>query len=341
MDTSEVRTPSLPALTPGVRLIRLARRYGLQIGVAFVALFVWLLFLIGAPDVFLAYPIYSSFMSTTPFFALMALPLTMVIIAGEIDISFPSIMAFGMTSFAVVYVATNSLLLGLLACLASGILAGWLNGIIVVKGKVPSLVATIGTQFLWRGVVLVVTAGNGIGLTITQGTVFHEAVVGRIGGFLPAQMVWTIAIAIVVWFVLNRHRYGAHVYLVGDNVESARLMGVNVDRTKILTFTIMGLVAAFAGYVVSEELLYFWPTLGEGYMLNTLASVFLGGTSVFGGTGTVFGTFVASFVIGAINAGIVAIGLTGFWTNVIYGLIVVISVILQSVLSRRLAKSSI
>ena len=112
-------------------------------------------------------------------------------------------------------------------------------------------------------------------------------------------------------------------------------MGVNVDRTKILCFAIVGVAAAFAGYVVSEEVLFFWPTLGEGYMLNTLASVFLGGTSVFGGSGTIFGTFVASFIIGAINAGIVAAGLTGFWTNVIYGLIIVVSVSLQTVLGRR------
>ena len=82
------------------------------------------------------------------------------------------------------------------------------------------------------------------------------------------------------------------MYLIGDNVESARLMGVNVDLTKIITFAVVGFAAAFAGFVVSEEVLYFWPTLGGGYLLNTLASVFLGGTSVFGGMGTIFGTFV-------------------------------------------------
>jgi simple sugar transport system permease protein len=109
-----------------------------------------------------------------------------------------------------------------------------------------------------------------------------------------------------------------------------------VHRTKTLAFAVVGLAAAFAGFVVSEDVLFFWPTLGEGYMLNTLASVFLGGTSVFGGTGTIFGTFVASFIIGAINAGIVAAGLTGFWTSLIYGLIVVVSVSLQTVVSRRI-----
>jgi simple sugar transport system permease protein len=143
-------------------------------------------------------------------------------------------------------------------------------------------------------------------------------------------------VAVLVWFFLNRHRFGAHVYLTGDNVESARLMGVNVHRTKTVAFAVVGVAAALAGFVVSEEVLFFWPTLGDGYLLNTLASVFLGGTSVFGGAGTVFGTFVASFIIGAINAGIVAAGLTGFWTSLIYGLIIVVSVSLQTMVSKRI-----
>lgn len=340
MNTTEARAPS--TITPPIwgKITRLARRFGLQLGVSGVAIFVWLLFLIGNPMVFTSYPIYNSFMSTTPFFAIMALPLTMVIISGEIDLSFPSIMSFGMTAFTVVYLSTQNMELATLACLFAGLFAGFLNGIIVVKGGVPSLVATIGTQFFWRGVVLVVTAGNGLGLTPTVGNIVHDGVVGRIGGVIPGQMAWTVVIAIIVWFVLNRTKFGAHVYLVGDNIESARLMGVNVERTKILVFTIMGLAAAFAGYAYSMELLYYWPTLGEGQLLNTLASVFLGGTSVFGGTGTIYGTFVASFIIGAINAGIVAAGLTGFWTNLIYGLIIVASVLLQSVLRRKLARSS-
>jgi simple sugar transport system permease protein len=223
------------------------------------------------------------------------------------------------------------------ACLLAGLFAGLLNGAIVVKVGIPSLVTTLGTQFFWRGVVLVVTAGNGVGLQVAQRTILAQALVGRLAGRIPAQMLWTIAVAVVVWFFLNRHKFGAHVYLVGDNVESARLMGVNVERTKMLTFALVGLAAAFAGFVMSLQLLYFWPTLGEGFLMNTLASVFLGGTSVFGGTGTIFGTFVASFIIGAINAGIVAAGLTGFWTQLIYGLIIIVSVSVQAVLRRKLA----
>ncbi|HLB48347.1 MAG TPA: ABC transporter permease [Anaerolineales bacterium] len=311
------------------------RRNSLQIGIVAVALLIWTFFFIGAPKTFSRYEIYGAFMSTTPFFALMALPLTLLIIAAEIDLSFTSVMSFGMMVFSIVLERSENVYLAFTACLVAGLLAGLLNGAIVVRFGIPSLVVTLGTQFFWRGVVLVVTAGNGAGLTSTKATILYGALVGRLGNRIPAQMIWTIIIAILVWFFLNRTRLGAHVYLCGDNVESARLMGVNVARVKMLVFAIVGMAAAFAGVVVSMEVLYYWPTLGEGYLLNTLASVFLGGTSVFGGTGTIFGTFVAAFIIGSINAGIVAVGLSGFWTQLIYGLIIVIAVTLQTVLSRR------
>ncbi|MFQ5857289.1 MAG: ABC transporter permease [Anaerolineae bacterium] len=318
-------------------LARFARGYGLQIGIVFVLLVIWLFFVIGAPETFLSSLIYAAYMSTIPFFAVMALPLTMVIIAGEIDLSFPSIMAIGMLVFVRVLESTGNIGLALVLCLTTGFLVGLLNGIIVVKVGIPSLVATIGTQFFWRGAVLVITGGNPASLVTTKGTVLYRALVGRLANYLPAQMIWTIVVAILVWVFLNRHRFGAHVYLVGDNEDSARLMGVNVGRTRMLVFAFVGLAAAFGGLLSSLEVSYFWVTLGEGYLLRTLAAVFLGGTSVFGGTGTVLGTFVGCFIIGAIEAGIVAIGLTGFWTQLIYGLIIVISVAMQSILRRRLA----
>lgn len=317
------------------RLTKFLRAYPLQLGIIAVAIVIWLLFLIGAPRTFLAGDIYISFMTTTPYFAMIALPLTLVVITGEIDLSFPSIMALGMTAFDVVYIGTGNYWIAFIACLLAGLASGYLNGVLIVRLGVPSLVATIGTQFLWRGVVLVVTNGQGLGMTALEKTFLHDALVGRIGGVIPMQFVWTIAITAILWFFLNRHRFGAHIYLTGDNIESSRLMGINVGLTKTLTFTILGLLAAFSGFVVSIGLLFFWPTMGDGYLLYTIASVFLGGTSVFGGTGTVFGTFVGSFIIGAINAGIVAAGLTSYWTQLIYGLIVVGSVSIQTVLSKR------
>lgn len=332
-DATEAR-PVSPAAQRS-RFNKFLRKYAMQIAIVLVLVVLLLFFMWRAPSTFLAKEIYVSLMMTTPYFALMAIPLTLVVIAKEIDLSFPSVMAWGMAAFDVVFVATGSVELGFVVCLLAGAFAGWLNGMIVVKLGIPSLVATIGTQFLWRGVVMVVTNGQGMGMTQATNSFLYPLLVGKLFDVIPMQFIWTIVIAIVVWFFLNRHRFGAHVYLTGDNVDSARLMGVNVDRTKILTFTGVGLAAAFAGFVVSEQLLFFWPTLGDGYLLNTLASVFLGGTSVFGGTGTVFGTFVAAFIIALINPGIVAAGWTAYWTQLIYGLIIVASVSMQAVLRRR------
>jgi simple sugar transport system permease protein len=321
-----------------ISLGRFARKYGLQIGIICVFLVIWVAFIIGAPVTFLSPQIYAAYMSTIPFFAVIALPLTLVVIAGEMDLSFPSTMAIGMLVFVRVVAATNSPALAFVASLIAGFLVGLLNGVIVVKLGIPSLVATLGTQFFWRGLDLVITHGNGTSLVPLKETALHEVLVGRVAGYVPAQMIWAVVVAILMWVLLNRHKFGAHVYLIGDNRESAKLMGVNVDVTRMMVFAVVGLAAALGGVLASLEVSYFWVTLGDGYLLRTLASVFVGGTSVFGGTGTIIGTFVGCFIIGAIEAGTVAIGLTGFWTQLIYGLIIIISVALQAVLNRRLAR---
>jgi len=319
-------------------VVRFGRRYGLQIGIVSVLLLMWAFFIVGAPRTFLSREIYAAFMSTIPFFAIIALPLTMVVIAGEIDLSFGSIMAVGTLVFVNVFQISGSLALAFVSCLVAGFLVGLLNGIIVVKLGIPSLVATIGTQFFWRGVVLVVTGGRPASLVPMKGTILRQALVSRVAGYVPAQMLWAVVVAVLVWAFLNRHKFGAHVYLTGDNENSARLMGVNVDRTRMMVFAMVGLAAAFAGLLASLEVNYFWVNLGEGYLLKTLASVFLGGTSVFGGMGTILGTFVGCFIIGAIEAGTVAVGLSGFWTQLIYGLIIVLSVSMHAAVNRRLAR---
>jgi simple sugar transport system permease protein len=323
-------------------LSRFARANGMQLGMLGVFFGLWIIFIVSAPDTFLSSRIYFAFMSTIPFFAIMAIPLTMVVIAGEMDLSFPSIMAMGMVAFSFVYNATASIgsvsarvFLAFIAALVSGSLIGWLNGMIVVKFGIPSLVATIGTQFFWRGAVLVLTEGKNYSLGYIKESFLYPMLVGKVGGYFPMQMFWLVIIAILGWLLLNRHRFGAHVYLIGDNVQSAQLMGVNTGRVRIQAFMLVGLISAFAGVLYSFHIAYFWPSTGEGYLLSTLASVFLGGTSVFGGTGTILGTFLGAFIIGAIEAATVAVGLTGFWTQLIYGLIIVLSVIMHTFLRKR------
>jgi simple sugar transport system permease protein len=321
---------------------RFARSNSAQLGILGVFVALWLIFIVSAPKTFLSPLIYSAFMSSIPFFAIMAIPLTIVVIAGEMDLSFPSIMAMGMVAFSFIYNKTAfihnptiQVFLAILAALITGAMIGWLNGTIIVKFGIPSLVVTIGTQFFWRGAVLVLTQGANFTLIFIKKTFFYPLLVGKIGGFLPMQMVWLVLITILGWVLLNRHKFGAHIYLIGDNVKSAELMGVNTGRTRIRAFMLVGLVSAFAGVIASFYVAYFWPSLGDGYLLSTLASVFLGGTSVFGGTGTILGTFLGAFIIGAIEAATVAIGLTGFWTQLIYGFIIVLSVIMHTYLRKR------
>ncbi|MCL4237448.1 MAG: ABC transporter permease [Anaerolineae bacterium] len=319
------------------RIAQHVRKNGLQYGIIGVLFGLWLLFIAGAPNTFLKPDIYRALMTSVPYWGVIALPLTMVIIAGDIDLSFISIMAVGMVAFWQVYEWTGSLGVAFVGCLTVGFLVGLLNGIIIVRLGIPALIATIGTQFFWRGVVEVIRGGQGESLVLTKGTILRDSLVGKINGYFPAQVIWMVLIGIAVWMLLNRHKFGAHVYLIGDNENSARLMGVNVERTRMLLFALVGLAAAFGGIIQSVDVWYFWPNLGEGYLMNTLAAVFLGGTSVFGGTGTILGTFVGCFIIGAIQPGIIAIGLTGYWTKLIYGLIITVSVAMHTILRKRIS----
>ncbi len=321
---------------------RFIRAYSAQLGILGVFITLWIIFIVTAPGTFLSPQIYTAFMTSTPFFAIMAIPLTIVVITKEMDLSFPSIMAMGMVAFSFIYDGTafipNGTIrvgLAIIAALLTGTIIGWINGFIVVRFGIPSLVVTIGTQFFWRGAVLVLTQGANFSLSYVKETFFYPLFVGKIGNFLPMQMVWLIVITFLGWVLLNRHRFGAHVYLTGDNINSAELMGVNTGRTRIRAFMLIGLISAFAGVVASFYVAYFWPSLGSGYLLNTLASVFLGGTSVFGGVGTILGTFLGAFIIGSIEAATVAVGLTGYWTNLIYGFIIVLSVIMHTLLRKQ------
>ena len=157
---------------------------------------------------------------------------------------------------------------------------------------------------------------------------------GRVGGVIPAQFLWLILISVVLWFILNRHRFGNDVCFVGDNKSSARVMGINVDRTKIFVFALMGLLAAVASVINNLAMMTWWSTQGEGYLLPTFAIVFVGGNLVTGGRGTIFGTFVATFILGVLEAGIIASGFGGFWTQVFYGLLIIIAVVMHTIMRR-------
>lgn len=288
-----------------------------------------------APKTFLSSRIYIAYLSTIPFTAMMALFMTLVIISGEIDLSFPSIMATGGFIFAILFLKTSSPALAILGAILIGGIAGCINGFIVVKIGVPSIIATIGTQFFWRGVTVLISGGLALSLVDFRASLIHHCLTGRLWGVLPSQALWTVLIAVVLWVVLNHYPFGDDLMFVGDNQNAARTMGIEVGKTKIIVFTLMGICSAFTGVLVCSEMASWWPTQGEGYMLLVFASVFVGGTSVFGGSGTIYGTFIGTIIIGIIEAGIISSGLSGLWTRMIYGIIVIVAVSMYAMIQKK------
>jgi len=313
------------------------QRYVLQFGIFFVLIALLIIFMILSPSTFLSKRIYISFMSTIPFAAIMALGLTLVIISGDMDLSFPSVMAISGFTFSSLFLSTGNGLIALVLALFVGMIAGIVNGLIVVKVGVPSIIATIGMQFFWRGLTTLLCEGMSKNIVPIRDTLVHKIFVGRAGGMIPAQSIWFVIIAVYLWSLLNRHKFGDSIRFIGDNIKTARIMGINVDLIRILIFMQMGLLTSFSGILVCFEMANWWPTQGEGYMLLVFASVFIGGTSVFGGQGTIIGTSIGSIIIGIIEAGIISSGFSGFWTRLIYGIIVVASVSVYAVMTKKRA----
>ena len=305
-----------------------------QIGITVAFLLVWAIFVIGAPSTFLSDRIYLAFAQTTPYFAISGLFLTMVIVAGDIDLSFPSEMSLSLVGFVFTWQATGSVELGVVACLATGALCGLFNGFFVAIVGIPALVVTIATWFLFAGLTLVLVNGKSYPLVDTSSSFSNGLLAGKIGT-IPIQFFWLIALAVVAWLLLNRHRLGQNAYVIGDNAQAAQLMGIPIRRTRITLFVLVGMASGLAALMNAFSLTNFYPNLGSGYQMMTLAAVFVGGTSVFGGRGTIYGTFLGAFMIGGIQAGIVAIGLTDYYTQAVYGAIMLSAVTIHVLLQRR------
>ena len=286
------------------------KTHKLEISIFFIALILFLIYFIGANNVFTRFPIYRAFMQSMPFFGIIAISATFVVTLGEIDLSFPSIVGITSLTFGMLLTATNgNFFIAFSLSAALGMFAGLINGLLVTKIGIPSIVATIGTLFFWRGLVNVVAQGSGIAIVdVAEYTWPHTLFVEKIFGYIPAQFVWFVVLTILMQWIYRYHKFGSHLLFVGDNKESSIMMGINVDNVKIIAFVQLGFFSALAGIFTMYEMLYFWPTQGSGLMLTTLAAVFVGGTSVFGGKGTIVGTFIGVLIFGSLESGLVALG---------------------------------
>jgi len=284
------------------------------------------IFLIANPRVFSSWALYSSVLTTLPVALFLVVPLVFIVTAGEIDLSFPAIVGFASLAFAAVVQAGYDPFLGFAAAIVTGVALGLVVGVLVVYANLSSLVATLGMNFMLRGLILIITQSKSIALETLDGswasTIFSSDVLG-----VPVQILWALAFVIFSAFLFNRHRFGAQVHVVGDNPDSAAEMGIDVKRVRVKVFAFMGLGAAFAGVFSTMINFTWWPTSGDGYLLPVLASVFVGGTPPWGGIGTVFGGAVGALTVSFIQTGIVGAGLSGFYVQFFNGLIIILSLL--------------
>jgi simple sugar transport system permease protein len=303
---------------------RLLRIEGLPISAVLAVLVA--LFMIIAPEVFLSYRIYMSFLANVPPLLVLAAGLTLLIAAGEIDLSFPSVVALSGWVLAYCIHEHEAPWLGLVLALAAGAVVGFVNGVLVARVGIPSIIATLATQFLWGGLTTVFSQGLSYSLSDVDELTVWKLFVDRIGP-LPVQSLWALGLTAWLWFVLNRRRFGEHLLFIGDNAKVAQIVGVNTVREKTRAFVVMGVLSAFASVLLTLENQNFFNTQGSGYLLEVMAAVFIGGTSVFGGKASMVGTVAGSFIIVMVEAGIVATGLQGFWVRAVVGVVFLAAVV--------------
>ena len=291
-------------------------------------------FTMANPEVFSQFKTYRSVMIALPVSMFLVVPLVFVVTAGEIDLSFPSVVGLAAYAFVSIVDQGGDPLIGIAAALLVGAFLGLLNGILVVRVGLSALVATLGMNFFLRGFINILVEGFSIAIPEVRGTFIHSLltddtihIVGNQG--IPNQMLWALAFTALGVFLYNRHSFGVRVHCVGDNPESAAEMGIDVDRTRIMVFVFTGIGAALAGVFSVMINFVWWPTTGDGLLLPVLAGLFVGGTPTWGGIGTVFGGAIGTSIVAFIETGVIAAGLTGFFTQFFYGLIIILSLIFQ------------
>ena len=294
---------------------------------AFSVFVVMMTILIAAnPHVFLGWNIYRSVLTTLPVALFLVVPLVFVVTSGEIDLSFPATMGFSAWMFALVVQAGFHPLVGLAAAMLTGTLLGALIGALVVYLRLSSLIATLGMNFMLRGLIEIGAEGKSIALaSLARG--WAKSIFSGVAFGVPTQVVWALAFVAFSSLLFNRNRFGAHVKIVGDNPDSARQMGIDVNAVRVKAFVFVGFGAALAGFFSTMINFTWWATSGDGYLLPALTSVFVGGTPTWGGVGTVGGAAIGALIVSLIQTGIVGVGLSGFYVQFFYGLIIILSLL--------------
>jgi ribose transport system permease protein len=262
---------------------------------------------------------------------------TFVIVTAGIDLSVGSVLVFsGVVSAKLMEnvggESTGVILLGLGAALASGLAWGLFNGIVIAKLKVPALIVTLGTFGAALGFAQLITGG--VDVREVPLPLVESVGTGRLFGEIPYLVLIAAAVALVFAILLAATRFGRHTYAIGSNEEAARRAGINVDRHLIKVYALAGLLSGLAGFL---SLARFATTTIGGHStdnLQAIAAVVIGGTSLFGGIGTVLGTVAGVFIPAVLENGFVILGVQPFWQEVAVGAVLILAVYLDQLRRR-------
>jgi ribose transport system permease protein len=265
---------------------------------------------------------------------IVAVGMTYVFIAGELDLSVGSM--YGFLSALMAYLTIKQGLLPIQAILitvAAGALFGFVNGSITTRFGIPSFIVTLAGLSVFRGAALLIS--EGFPISGLESPTLKSVASGYAFGTVPAQVFWLAAVMLVGGFVLAKTRFGYNVYATGGNPGSAANVGINTSFVKTTCFVITGALTGLAAVLLVGWLRGSSPLAGQGFELDVIAAVIIGGTNLFGGSGSVLGTFLGAAIIGMISNGLVLLGVSAFWEPVVKGLIILFAVLLDVTIRRR------
>jgi simple sugar transport system permease protein len=290
------------------------------------------------PD-FLSLENISNTMAFTVELGLIALAMTLLMTAGEFDLSVGSLFGFSPVLMWTLYNShTTSMPVAFVIALVVASLIGWFNGLFVTRLKIPSFLVTLGMLLVVRGVALFVTDGFPQRTWSAEGLPLAQLLVGSfyIGAFrIYASLFWFVGATIALGYLLTQTKAGNWIQATGGNAGAARARGVNVNRTKVALFVLCSVLSAFAGVISSIRTAAANPNSGTGYELEVIAMVVIGGTALTGGRGTILGTLLGIFILRVMRNGIVMIGVPGLAYNIFIGAIILGMMALHSQLERR------
>ena len=270
----------------------------------------------------------------TAVITIMAMGMTMVIVAGGIDLSVGSIVGLTAVVGSMSMVAGGGAVLpGIAIAIIIGALCGLLNGTAVTRLRIPAFIVTLGAMGIYRGIGLYVSDGNAVvGLPQSAGFLAERNILRVI----PLPLVLVLILAVVVHFALRHMRLGRYCYAIGSNIEAARYAGINVNRYQIAYYTILGALSGLAGAIETSRTVTGQPNAGETYELNVIASVVIGGGSLSGGQGTVVGTIIGSLIMGVLANGGNLLQISPFIQKIVIGAVIVLAVTFDEYQRRRL-----